>query len=192
MEVTLSKEAWHYKLQEYCFLSYKGDVYNDFEETANIPQNLCPYFWRTVLCIFLLPVAWLGEIGRRYVFEEEGLPDRTSGYPYRNNVYGYRKGRVSNGMELTLITFMTLLFAASILFIIGFVLSIVYELSGGFFGIILLFAVLGFVAWLLYSGRDSAVYSVLSDGFSLTSSYTKAAFKKVCPAINWQEDMVQE
>lgn len=45
MEVNLSKNGWHYKLQRFMF----------GEKTPQL-DSLCPYFWLTIMCVFLIPI----------------------------------------------------------------------------------------------------------------------------------------
>jgi len=54
MEIALSREAWHYKLQDRMF----GPVYF---------QNFCPYFWLTIFCLFASPF-YFTAIGIRNLF----------------------------------------------------------------------------------------------------------------------------
>lgn len=49
MKVTLDPKAWHARLQEFSFF----DI--DVEQT----KSLCPYFWRTVAALMLVPLVFI-------------------------------------------------------------------------------------------------------------------------------------
>lgn len=54
MKINLSRSSWHRRLQRYVL---GIDISND----QDFP-NLCPYFWLTVFCLFVVPFVWLWRV----------------------------------------------------------------------------------------------------------------------------------
>jgi hypothetical protein len=50
MEVNFNKNSWHARFYSYAY----GERY--------LPQNLCPYFWKVVAAIVVLPFTWIGYL----------------------------------------------------------------------------------------------------------------------------------
>lgn len=53
MEVTLSRNSWHYRLQNF--------VFND----VPFQKNFCPYFWLTIFCIFAFPFVGIWTLVKK-------------------------------------------------------------------------------------------------------------------------------
>ncbi len=53
MKVSLSENAWHYRLQKFVYAN-PGKI-----------ESLCPYFWKTAWALVILPIAFVGSFTRR-------------------------------------------------------------------------------------------------------------------------------
>lgn len=103
MNVNLSKNSWHYKLQQF---SYGCDPYD---------YNLCPYFWNTVFCIVGLPLTLIGKVTRKYTF-----PTTTNVDVFQRE-HNARKSNIEAGFLATAIGTL----ATLVLMVFGLVLFII-------------------------------------------------------------------
>ena len=160
--------------------------------TYNLPNNLCPYFWKTVLMyltiipytLFCLPVVIYDLFDKSY---ENG--DRT---------VGERMG-VSFGVYIGLFVISSLLFSISGLFI-------KFEPKSFFEAMMLIgtlvwaaLAVIGVIEGAKYlreySTSDKSYYDreqdtwvVKKTKFNMTTEFIKAKYNKYCPKIEWKGD----
>lgn len=58
MNTLLTKKSWHARAYAY---SWARDYRLD-----GLPHNLCPYFWKTLLGLLLLPISWMGRFLPRH------------------------------------------------------------------------------------------------------------------------------
>lgn len=57
--MNLNKNSWHYKFNKFTY----GEVYADYS------NNLCPYFWGTLLAFIIFPLVCLGKLST-YIYNK--------------------------------------------------------------------------------------------------------------------------
>lgn len=164
MNVKLSKDSWHYRLQK--FTHGYDPIYN----------NLCPYFWNTVYCTLIAPVSFLGKAVKPYLFPVPVIaPDDYYGQKYGAT----ERSNLDAGFSTLLGTFFVLLGSAAVLTLIG----------AGIFGIMMLFMTPGAAVYAMIALSICAVLFGIGKTNELWWPYLIAAKGKVCPSINWKEDV---
>jgi hypothetical protein len=110
MNVTLSKTAWHARLQTF--------VYGN----ADL-NNLCPYFWRTIGAVIFLPAAWLGSITKPHIYPDDFLPEAERRWGHRQH------SNLDAGITSGFISFGTLAVTACAIFLLW---ALIQAVVGGF------------------------------------------------------------
>lgn len=155
MNVNFSRSAWHYRLQYFVF------------GKQSRTNNLCPYFWTTILALLFLPTSILGAVAAPYMdtYSSEDTGRYYNGTRYTSNFeVGAMTGLLSTATILSLL-------------LAGFLLFCFFEfilVSGGGLAALSVFGV-------------ALVIAALIKTAPLWWNFLVAAKDKVCPIITWSE-----
>ena len=171
--------------------TFSSKIYRYFYCTNNLPQNLCPYFWKLFLSIFLIiplsifriPAGLLGEY-------KEILTSN-----YEENLLKSSLG-ISLGVWIFIFLFLCVLSSIQFFWMpftddtfIGFC---------GIFGLVILFVLfIAFLVWLIKSikffmyKKRNIKRKMKPDKVkpvNLITEFIKAKYHKYCPRIEWVDD----
>jgi len=160
MNVKLTKQSWHFKLQTWAR-----------KEEPDM-KNLCPYFWTTVLFLFLSPVIFL--------FKKTSPPITK----FVDSPAGQKTGKAV-GYSLAATLGVLFLGAIIILLIADWLMFLALTI-----GVIVVLFLVSAVFAVLEAIFDTGFGDKIKSFFGFFWTYAVAAKDKVCPGIEWEEDTI--
>lgn len=162
-----STNSWHGKLYKFAY------GYGNYSYPRQFPSNLCPYFWKIVLAILLMPILLITELPL-LVFPESRRDVKYDGALGSNIVFG-----IASWLGISLI-----FCAITAIFIWHPVKDSLWQMVVIMGRGVLTLVVFGLtVLWITewHTRRKRRPKNP-----SLLSSYIQAKKDKLCPKINWK------
>jgi hypothetical protein len=145
---------------------------------TELPDNLCPFFWKMILAIVMFPVTWPCIVIELLILDDPSKT-RWSGRLF----YGF----ATNVLSIIVCASIMAHYTKHIFYwwtsIVGFIITII--------GVASILAVIGGLVWL----GDTIRLGIVSffrkkkktvPKQSILSEYVKARFGKYCPKITWK------
>lgn len=170
MEVNFKKDSWHAKLYSVGYGPW-----------TKLPANLCPYFWKVVLLVALMPISWLGYAVKSIRHDEiQWKVMFTLLFKISFLIAGMP------ALTILKVNGITGLGAVVFSYTIGAALFVAFLAGVGF---LINKGIDKLVAW-NYRERPSKPQKPKEDNIVL--AFVKAKKQKYCPVINWHDETKEE
>jgi len=168
-EVKMDNKTWHLRFNRWTY----GEYYK--------PPNFCPYFWKTLLAVVILPLVALGK-GIWYIVEQIPEFDTPEWHISSKNI-----DRISTGVKTTLLAGLPVILGLLAVYGQWEVLAIIFGAVGIAFGVLgIIFGIA--CAWDYYRERHPKeikpkVYKEHVPNMTVVKA--KSWYHKNCPMIQY-------